>query len=93
MKILLLGASGLVGRELVTFFEYNNIEYIGTYFNNNKILSAIGESKMKYLDIKNNSTLENLINTYQPTICINCIVQRDVDICQNQWETIKCINI
>ena len=86
MKILVLGASGLLGREICLILKENNINYLGTY-NTTKIDNGI------QLNLKNIESFDNIINEYKPTICIICVVEKSVDICENNWNTIKYINI
>lgn len=86
MTILITGASGLLGRSLVSTCEKNNIKYIGTY-NSRKVPNAININFNDETEIRN-KMVENEI-----TICINCIVQRQVDICENNWEETKSVNI
>lgn len=90
MKVLVLGASGLVGRELIAYFEKYNVEYLGTYYKNSHILNFT--DNIVFLDVYDQKSLLTIIDNYNPNICINCIVQRNIDAC-NQWENIKYINI
>lgn len=83
MKILVCGATGILGTELCKLFDLKNVDYIGIY-NRNKI------HKDNYYHF---NQLDNVINLYKPTHCINCIVNRDVNECETKWNTIKEINI
>lgn len=83
MKIIVCGASGILGKELCKLFDEKNIDYIGIY-NSNKI------NKKNYY---NYSEIDNIIKEYQPKYCINCIVNRLVDDCENKWNEIKEVNI
>jgi dTDP-4-dehydrorhamnose reductase len=89
MTILICGASGLVGRHLCKLFEEKNINYIGTY-NSNKIGNA---NKLIKIDFLSNNDIEKTLQIYNITSCIFLIVQRNTDICENNWEEIKKINI
>jgi len=86
MKVLLCGSSGLLGRELCKILDNNNINYIGTY-NLNKVNKSI---KVNFFD---QSELEKIITNINPTICINSIVERRVDVCDNDWNLTKKTNI
>jgi S-adenosylmethionine synthetase len=86
MKILITGGSGLVGRYLIELLEQKNIEYISTY---NSRLSKNGFN----LDFSNENTIDSFFKEQQPTICINCIVQRYTDICEKDWNMTYEINI
>lgn len=86
MKILVLGGSGLLGRDLCKLLESEHINYLATY-NNNYIKNGIK------LNFNNFSSITNLIEKYAPTICINCIVERQVDKCESDWNLVKKTNI
>jgi|LakMenE01Jun11ns_1017448.scaffolds.fasta_scaffold9873897_2 dTDP-4-dehydrorhamnose reductase len=83
MKILVCGASGILGKEICNKLELEKINFIGTY-NKNKI------NKLNYYNFEE---IDNLIIKEKPTIIINCIVNRLVDECENNWNEIKKINI
>lgn len=88
MKILVLGASGLLGRGICNLFDEKEISYIGTYHKN-----KIDKENFYYFDFVNIDTLNLLVKKHNPTIIINCIVNRIVDECENNWDDIKKINI
>ena len=83
MKILLCGSSGLLGKELSLFFENENIEHIGTY--NSNIINSNNHYK---IDFNNLDEIENIIKSLNITVCINCIVERIVETCENDWNKI-----
>ncbi len=83
MKILVCGASGILGKEICNKLELEKINYIGTY-NKNKI------NKSNYYNFEE---IDDIIIKEKPTIIINCIVNRLVDECENNWNEIKKINI
>jgi dTDP-4-dehydrorhamnose reductase len=86
MTILVCGASGILGKELVNLLDTKNVSYIGTY-NNNKIKNCIK------IDFFNLNEIEETMKNNNITICINCIVERQVDICESDWSQIKKTNI
>lgn len=84
MKVFICGASGLLGRELYKKLKNEGFDVKGTYYTkkcNNEIV---------LFDPK---TIKEVIQTYNPDIIINCIVNRLVDICENSFENIKYSNI
>jgi dTDP-4-dehydrorhamnose reductase/beta-phosphoglucomutase-like phosphatase (HAD superfamily) len=85
-KVIVCGGSGLVGRVLMNILEKNNINVIGTY-NSNKLDKLV---KLNFFDI---DILEKQILEINPTICISTIAERQNEICENNWEKIKMINI
>jgi dTDP-4-dehydrorhamnose reductase/beta-phosphoglucomutase-like phosphatase (HAD superfamily) len=86
MTILICGASGILGKELANLFDKLNVLYIGTY-NNNKIKNGI---KIDFFNL--NEIKEIMINN-GIKICINCIVERQLEICEGDWNKIKKTNI
>jgi S-adenosylmethionine synthetase len=86
MKVLVAGASGLVGRCLVDLLNHKNIQTIQTY--NDRPIA--GGYKVNFL---NEQELENFFDEQKPTVCINCIVQRFTDVCEKDWVLTKKVNI
>lgn len=85
MKILVCGASGMLGKEICKQLEENKIEYIGMY-NTNKV----DKNNFFPFDLR---TLDDFIKEHTPTCIINCIVNRFVDDCETKWNDIKKVNI
>jgi dTDP-4-dehydrorhamnose reductase len=77
MKVALLGASGLVGRSLRAFLEQDNIPWIGTY-NTSPFEGGVA------IDLSNKETIYSFFKTHNITHCINCIAERNVDLCEKQ---------
>jgi S-adenosylmethionine synthetase len=86
MKVLVCGSSGLLGRELIKKLCNQNINCIGTY-NNNYCDNAV---KINFFDI---NQIEQQFKIINPTICINSIVERKVETCEENWNSIKKTNI
>jgi S-adenosylmethionine synthetase len=85
-KVLVCGGSGLVGRILINTLEKNNVNVIGTY-NLNKLNNLV---KLNFFDV---DVLEKEILEIKPTVCISTIAERQNEICENNWEEIKNINV
>ncbi len=85
-KVLLCGASGLLGRGLCTYFKNNGIEFLGTYHSNPI------ENGVK-IDFGNLAEIEKVLMEYKPTFCINSIVERQLEVCEGDWNNTKRINI
>ena len=86
--ILICGASGLVGREMCKYLDKNNLTYIGTY-NKNKVNTP----NMFQVDFSNSIVLEEFLIKKKINSCIFCVVERITDICENNWDEIKKVNI
>ena len=76
MTILICGISGLVGRELAKLCDNFNISYIGTY-NNNYVKNGI---KINFFDL---NEIKNCMLNNKISVCINSIVERKVETCEN----------
>lgn len=85
-KVLVCGASGLLGRRIVEHLRRANIDFIGTY-NSNPVKDSI---QIDFMDLK---SIEHAMNQHCITTCINCIVERRVDVCENNWGETKRVNI
>jgi dTDP-4-dehydrorhamnose reductase/beta-phosphoglucomutase-like phosphatase (HAD superfamily) len=86
MTILICGASGILGKELAILFDRLNVQYIGTY-NNNEIKNGVKVNFFNLNEIRDVFTKNNI------KICINCIVERQLEICEGDWNKIKKTNI
>lgn len=86
MTILICGGSGILGQELCELLHNQKIDYIATY-NKNKIENGI------QIDFSNKEDIRENLTSKQITVCVNCIVERQVNICETNWETIKTINV
>lgn len=86
MKVLICGASGLVGYDLSQILSSQNIHWTGTY-NTRSIPNSYK------INFNNLSEVSDLLDKVKPTVCVNCIVERNVDLCEKNWEAIKSTNI
>lgn len=86
MKVLVAGASGLVGRELIKLLTQNNIPWVGSY-NSNPCIDCFK------LDFQNEVEVNLFCEINKITICINCIGERNVDLCETDWNHANFINI
>lgn len=86
MTIFIAGGSGIVGRCLSEKLKKCNIPYVASYLTrpiNNGII----------LNFNDTEELSNFFLTNNITVCVNCIVERQTDICEKDWEKTKKINI
>jgi S-adenosylmethionine synthetase len=86
MRVLLCGASGLVGKTIYKLFKENNIDIIGTY-------NTKPTENLVHIDFLNIEDLENKILNLNPDICISCIAERENEKCEKYWDIIKKTNI
>lgn len=88
MTILICGASGLVGREMSLLLKEKEIHFIGTYHSN-----KMEGSNMFRINFLNESEVAGFLKDQSVTVCVFCIVERLVDVCENEWNRIKDTNI
>lgn len=85
-NVLVCGGSGLVGRTLIDNLLKNNIHSVGTY-NKNKFNNLI------YINFEDINMIEEKILEIKPNFCISSIAERQNEICENNWDEIKKINV
>lgn len=85
-RVLICGSSGLLGKRIIGNFKRNGISYIGTY-NTNPIENGIK------VDFMNTDAIKSVMEEHKITDCINCIVERRVDVCEGNWDETKRVNI
>ncbi|WP_369680117.1 hypothetical protein [Bacillus sp. AFS018417] len=68
-KILILGASGLVGRALIDEFT-DEFDLYGTYFSS---LTTLPNDKQFQLEVQQLDKLKEIIRTIKPNIVISCL--------------------
>ena len=89
MKVLILGASGMLGFTLFNYLNTKkNITLFGTVRNKsfNKILL---KKIYKYIDVKNFSLLEKKIKKISPNVIINCVGIEKSEVDKNVKNVIK----
>ena len=68
-KMLILGASGLVGRALIDEFT-DDFDLYGSYFSS---LTSLPKDKQFHLDIKELDKVKAITRTIKPDIVISCL--------------------
>jgi len=86
-KILVIGASGLLGSRLVERLS-SKYQVFGTYMKT----SLRNEPNHFSLDVTDSSSLEALVSEVRPGIVINCSGFTSVESCENRPETCWLIN-
>lgn len=76
-KILLIGASGMIGNSILTFFSSKNIYSIyATVRSSDSFKRPSGKANYKLfnnLDVEKRNELKNLFNQVTPDVVINCV--------------------
>lgn len=76
MKILIFGATGLIGSNLYKYLSKNGYDVFGTYRNHKSYEILLNENykKLIYFDFNNvNLNIYQFINNIKPDVIINCI--------------------
>lgn len=76
MKVLITGASGLLGRAVFSEFENAKMEVIGT-------ANKRANPPLKNLDLLNTDRVCDFIHTEKPDAIIHCAAERRPDVCEN----------
>jgi len=81
MKVLVLGASGLVGGNCVKVFKsQQNTEVVGTYF-------SFKTDETVYYDTLNPNNPENFdVDAFKPNVIVHCGALTHVDYCEDHQE-------
>lgn len=80
MKILIIGASGLIGSNCLRYFKENRLEAIGTYF-------SYPAKDTVFLDTLQPENPQNFdIDSFCPDVILNCGALTHVDYCEQHPE-------
>ena len=84
MKVLITGASGLLGRKLFEVISKTE-ETTGTYFGNRI-------EGLYYLDVSDKNSVNNFFEKLKPDMIIHCAVLVNVDYCEEHPDEAKKVN-
>ncbi|KYQ89881.1 methionine adenosyltransferase regulatory beta subunit [Tieghemostelium lacteum] len=92
LKILLTGASGLLGRAYLRALKStSDIEYLGLAF------SRFDKYKDQYnlvkCDLNDRGELKKVVEKFQPNVIIHCAAERKPDICENDKDKTFQLNV
>lgn len=82
MDLLVLGAGGLLGSNVVAEGARRGHSVTGTYHSSVPSLDVT----LEQLDIREEDTFRSLLDTYQPDTVVNCAAMTDVDACEEDEE-------
>jgi len=85
-RVFVCGASGLLGNDLCIYLSNNNIEYQGTYYSN-------PAPNLIQVNFNKLDEIKKAMKDFETTVCVNCIVERRVNVCECDWTTTKSVNI
>jgi dTDP-4-dehydrorhamnose reductase len=85
-RVFVCGASGLLGGDLCTYFQNHGIDYQGTYYRH-------PAPNLIQVDFNKSEDIEQAMKSFETTVCVNCVVERMVNVCEEDWQTTKSVNI
>jgi len=85
-RVLVFGASGLLGSNVIRFLEFNSITYFSTY---SRVRSR---PKDILFDASELQKLDELVLEIKPNIIINCAGIADIEFCEKDIERCQKIN-
>ncbi|KAF3298422.1 hypothetical protein TWF132_000242 [Orbilia oligospora] len=87
MKVLVTGATGLLGRQVVRAFDEAGWEVIGTGF------SRANPPRILKLDITDQEDVEKVLDDVKPAIIIHCAAEKSPDRCASDPDGTKALNV
>jgi dTDP-4-dehydrorhamnose reductase len=88
MRLLVTGAGGLLGSNIVEAAQLSDISVIATYHTQNPDV----EVPCVQFDITDPTQLEASFSTHEPDVVINCAAMTDVDACEETPEQSREVN-
>ena len=85
-KVLVTGASGLLGRSVFQKLKSEQWEVLGTSFTRK-------QDGLISLDLTNSKAVQDCILKYQPNFIVHCAAEKSPDICQNDPSKTQKINV
>jgi len=90
---LVIGASGQVGKKLMTLIEGFHLPVHGTFFKS-RAVQTVGSSRILIpLDVRDRQGVHNLIDLIRPTRIFICSSLTGVDYCEDHPEEAKDMNV
>lgn len=78
MDLLVLGAGGLLGSNVVRVGTERKHSVVGTYHSVPPLLDV----PLEQFDLRDDDAFRSLLGTYHPDTVINCAAMTDVDGCE-----------
>ncbi|CEG80527.1 hypothetical protein RMATCC62417_14849 [Rhizopus microsporus] len=84
MKVVITGASGLLGRQVVKAFK--DWEVVGTAFSRAK-------DNLVKLDLTDKDAVETFFNKQQPNVVVHCAAERRPDVAEKDKDGVLLLNV
>lgn len=88
MDVLVVGASGLLGSNVVSTALDRNLSVVGSYHSTQPDF----EIPLRKFDIRDAAEFENILGKFDPSVVVNCAAMTDVDACEQSPERAHEIN-
>lgn len=88
MNVVILGAGGLLGSNLVTEADSRGFRVVGTYHTEEPSFGI----PLTQLDIRNRERTKKILTEYSADVVVNCAAVTDVDRCQDDPELANEVN-
>ena len=88
MTILVIGAGGLLGSNVVIAGQARGRDVVGTYLSTRPQFGI----ELEQLDIRDTGRFREILREHQPTTVVNCAAVTDVDGCESNPEDAFAIN-
>ena len=85
-KVIITGASGLLGREIYRVLKSEGWDVLGLSFSR-----ARGE--LRSVDLRKREEVEQVFNEHQPTLVVHAAAERRPDVVQNDLESARALNV
>lgn len=88
MTVLVVGASGLLGSTVVAQAQSRDYAVVGTYHSNDPGLDV----PCYECNLRNPAAIDDILETLDPSLVVNCAAMTDVDGCESQPEHAMAVN-
>jgi len=88
MDLLVVGAGGLLGSNVVAVARQRGWNVSGTFHSTRPALNA----PLLNFDLRNHAAFGDVLDRYRPDVVVNCAAMTDVDACENNHDRAYTVN-
>lgn len=85
-RVVVTGASGLLGREVFKHFKDGGWNATGLAYSR-------AEAGLQRVDLRNKTEVELALNDYSPSVVVHCAAERRPDVVDSQKEAVLALNV